>query len=175
MTRILHQLPIAERDSEVRVPEGWVSIRPYQIVMWVSLSLPKVHELDPVTPRFPVLLDTGLNHNFAIREDHLVRWAGLRPSSLLLAGTVEVAGRQIPLLGANAWIYPNRPGRMEILSQRPPIRLNLPRGIAVYPQGVPNPNRLPTLGLRALLVNNLKLIIDGERREVTLKTAGWFS
>ena len=30
-------------------------------------------------------------------------------------------------------------------------------------------------GLRALVRNHLKLIIDGNRRQVTLKTAGWFS
>jgi len=38
----------------------------------------------------------------------------------------------------------------------------------------PNPARLPILGLRALVRSNLKLIIDGKRREVTLKTSGWF-
>jgi hypothetical protein len=171
--RILHRLPIDEGDVDVRVAEGWIGIRPYQIVVWVSLSLQRVLELDPATPRFPVLLDTGNNHNFAIREDHLVRWAGLQPPTLPATNTIIVSGWEIPLLGANVWIHPNRPGQMGP-SERLPVRLNLPRGIAVYPQGVPNPFRLPTIGLRALVANNLKLIINCKRREVTLKTAGWF-
>jgi hypothetical protein len=33
--------------------------------------------------------------------------------------------------------------------------------------------RLPLIGLRAIVANKFRLIIDGKRREVTLKTAGW--
>jgi hypothetical protein len=47
-------------------------------------------------------------------------------------------------------------------------------GIAVYPPEVTNPTRLPALGLRGLVRNRLKLVIDGKRREVTLNTAGWW-
>jgi hypothetical protein len=50
----------------------------------------------------------------------------------------------------------------------------MPEGIVVYPEDVPNPARLPILGLRALVRSDLKLIIDGKRRAVALKTPGWF-
>jgi hypothetical protein len=30
------------------------------------------------------------------------------------------------------------------------------------------------LGLRGIVRNRLKLVIDGQRREVTLRTSGWF-
>jgi hypothetical protein len=47
-------------------------------------------------------------------------------------------------------------------------------GLILFPESAHNPARLPILGLRALVRNRLKLIIDGKRREVTLKTSGWF-
>ena len=34
--------------------------------------------------------------------------------------------------------------------------------------------RLPLIGLRTIIVNKLRLAIDGDRRQVTLKTKGWF-
>jgi hypothetical protein len=52
------------------------------------------------------------------------------------------------------------------------FRLIVPRGIAVYPDGVLYP-RLPLLGLRAHLSNHLHLTIDGERAAVTLRTPDW--
>jgi hypothetical protein len=60
------------------------------------------------------------------------------------------------------------------VADRPPNRLAIPDGIAIFPEDLPNPARLPILGLRALVNSGLKLIVDGKRREVTLKTPGWF-
>ena len=56
--------------------------------------------------------------------------------------------------------------RNQTSSQR---RLCAPEGIIVYPNLFPNPSRIPTLGLRALVRNELSLIIDGKQREVTLR------
>ena len=33
--------------------------------------------------------------------------------------------------------------------------------------------RLPLIGLRTIVANKLRLLIDGDRRQVTLKTKGW--
>ena len=38
----------------------------------------------------------------------------------------------------------------------------------VYPPDVPNPARLPILGLRALIRNGLKLTMDGATQELSL-------
>jgi hypothetical protein len=70
-------------------------------------------------------------------------------------------------------LYYNEPGGVTV-SGRSPIRLAMAQGIAVSPEDLPNPARLPILGLRALVKNELKLIIDGKRCEVTLKTPTWF-
>ncbi len=119
----------------------------------------------------PAILDTGHNHNLAISETHLRSWAHLTPAGS--RHQIRVQGRQVPLINAGLWLFPNQPGHLT-LSGRPPMRLALPEGIAVYPEGPPSPARLPILGLRALVTNELLLIVNGRRRMVTLKTRGWF-
>jgi hypothetical protein len=46
-------------------------------------------------------------------------------------------------------------------------------GIAVVPDELPIAPRLPLLGIQTILGNRLQLLIDGDRRQVTLKTKGW--
>ncbi len=83
-------------------------------------------------------------------------------------GKVEVGGFSVPLLGADVWIHPNRAGAIDPSGQAP-FRLELTGGIIVYPPEVPNPARLPILGLRGLIRNKLRLTIDGSSRDVTLE------
>ena len=49
--------------------------------------------------------------------------------------------------------------------------LEMPQGISVFKDG--EAPRLPLLGLRTIVANRLRLVIDGFQREVTLKTRGW--
>jgi hypothetical protein len=95
--KILDRLPFRETRSEFWTPDGPANVKPYQIIVTISLSQRERIEPDPGMPRFP----------------------------------------------------------------------------AVFPEDLPNPARLPILGLRALVNSELRLIIDGKRREVTLKTSGW--
>ncbi len=83
-------------------------------------------------------------------------------------GRVDLAGSIIPLLAANVWIHPNRPGTTDP-SGGPAYMLELEEGIVAYPPGLANPARLPTLGLRGLIRNGIKVTIDGERRHLTLE------
>jgi hypothetical protein len=169
--KILDRLPFSETRSEVWTPDRLATVKPYQIVVTVSLAVRELMEPDLGLPRFPAILDTGNNHNFAISEQHLRSWA--RITAAESRHHIRVQGRQIPLINAGLWLFPNEPGHVAA-SGRPPTRLALPEGIAVYPEDLPSPARLPILGLRALVTNDLKLIIDGKRRWVTLKTPGWF-
>jgi hypothetical protein len=132
---------------------------PYQIVVKVSIAANRVIALPADAPRFPVVLDTGNNHNFAIRREQLARWTGL---TLPKRGLVNVGGRTIPLHAANVWVHPD---------SGDPFRLRMEEGIAVYPPDVANPARLPILGLRGLVRNNLRIVIDGKKREVTISTS----
>jgi hypothetical protein len=102
MAMRIHQ-PIPETAGRVVTPDGPVEVLPYQIVVMVSIAATRVIALPADAPRFPAVLDTGNNHNFAIRHEHLDRWTGL---SLPKRGLVIVGGRTIPLYAANVWIHP---------------------------------------------------------------------
>jgi hypothetical protein len=166
--KLIDRQPVREQSSDVWMPDGIALVKPFQIVVMVSLSIGDV--LESGGRRFPAILDTGLNHNFAIRREHLERWAALR---LAERKSVSIGNQNVPLAAAHVWVYRNEPGT-NTTSDLQPFRLRTPEGIAVFPERTPNPARLPILGLRALVRSDLKLIIDGKRREVTLKTPGWF-
>lgn len=53
-----------------------------------------------------------------------------------------------------------------------PYPLDMKGGIIVYPND-DNPARLPILGLRAIVQNELTLTVDGKGRMVVLKAPGW--
>jgi hypothetical protein len=61
--KILNRLPYFKVSTTVTVRGATVRIKPYQIIVWVSIS-PVDLEWDPRTPVFPAILDTGNNHNF---------------------------------------------------------------------------------------------------------------
>jgi hypothetical protein len=168
--KILNRLPFSQGPSVVWTPDGIAEVKPYQVVVMVSLAARGFMDLPEGSPRFPAILDPGTNHNFSIRREHFERWVRLR---LPRRGKVRIRGDEVPLLTGSIWIHPNRPGTRD-LAEGPPILLEMREGIIIYPEDAPNPARLPILGLRALVKNNLKLIIDGKRRVVTLKTSGWF-
>jgi hypothetical protein len=165
--KLIDRQPLQGSSSQVWTPDGIALVKPFQIIVMVSLSLDDV--LSPGARRFPAILDTGLNHNFAIRREHLDRWTALQLPS---RKPVTIRKQEIPLAAAHVWVYRNEP-RTSTPSDLPPIRLRTPEGIAVFPDDTPNPARLPILGLRALVRSDLTLIMDGKRREVTLKTPGW--
>jgi hypothetical protein len=177
MGRILRKLPFFETHTTVSVRHGVVEIKPYQIIIWVSLAAMKELELPVGALRFPAILDLGHSHNFSISERQLVAWAGVPIASLRPLGAVRVSGQRVPLLAANIWIHPNIPGRRDELSGQQPFCLELDSGTAVYPDGMANVPRLPLLGLRALRRANLQLYVDCQKCLVSLTTrrvSWWF-
>jgi hypothetical protein len=166
--RILNRLPYSSEPTTVGVLGDAMRVRPYQIVVWVSLDLRQVVDWDPRAPRFPAILDTGHSHNFSIRVGHLTRWAGLRPEALPRLGAMRERGQRVPLHAARLWLHANVRGTRD-LDERDPYHLAIEEGIAIYPDET-GP-RLPVLGLRALTLNRLRSVVDGDRRYVTLSTA----
>jgi hypothetical protein len=65
----------------------------------------------------------------------------------------------------------NKPGKREFAGT---YCLKVDGGIAVVPDELPIAPRPPLLGIQIALDNRLRLVIDGDRRQVTLKTKGWF-
>jgi hypothetical protein len=175
MPLLLDHMPFPHEPGEVVVRSVGerVRVRGNQIILWVSLTLGRVTSPNPVAIPFPVILDTGHNHSFAIQERHLFAWAGFRPDYLSLLGTVREREQRVSLREANIWIHPNVRGVRDELADRPPHFVGARRGIAVYPAG--DFPRLPILGLRAIAENGLILSVDGRRRRATLRTpARWW-
>jgi hypothetical protein len=173
MPSILKRLPIPEHDDIAFVGTEHVRIKACEAIVWVSLTLKKSLTWDPATPCFPAILDIGHTHNFSIQDQHLIRWAGVRPDSLRILGQVRQAGKRLPRCAAHIWLHHNVGGTRDRLEDVPPHRLELPRGIAVYPSGEDDFPRLPLLGMRALLANKLHLIIDGKNQWANLRTQDW--
>ncbi len=169
MMHILRRLPFFDEETTAAVAGATATVRAYQIVAWVSIAPWETTELPADTLRFPAVIDTANNHNFSIREEHLA-WAGLTSSAIRRHGQVHIGNQTVPLLAANVWLHRNKPGERDTFAKGKPISLELPEGIIVYPGGVPNVARLPTLGLRALVSNRLHLTIDGAALLVSLRT-----
>jgi hypothetical protein len=166
---ILRNLPFFDVPTTVVVQGATISIKADQIIVWVGLTAGGRADLDPASPRLPAILDTGHTHNFSIREQQLVEWAGLDPRPLTKLGEIRVGGDRLPLLEADIWLHPNEPGNRDAVTERPPYCLELDLGIAVYPRALTTAPRLPLLGLRALRLADLHLTIDCPSRRVTIR------
>jgi hypothetical protein len=130
-----------------------------QIIVWVSLG-------DVLRP-FPSILDTGHSHNFSITERQLARWSGAKLERI---GELEISRERVVQYAGDLRIHRNVPGKATLRGDSHP--LETPQGISVLPEDHEAAPRLPLLGIRTLIANKLKLVIDGKRREVTLRT-GW--
>ena len=139
-------LLIPEQPGTVATPTGPVLLRPFQIAVSVALSAGGRH-----SPEFPAILDTGHSHNFSIRHDQLRDWAGL---PLRQVGFIKVNQQIVPLAECDL-----------VLDG---VVLNCLDGIAVYPDNHPAAPRLPLLGLRVLVRNGVRVLIDGNRVELSV-------
>jgi hypothetical protein len=63
--KILDRLPITKDRMSLRFGDRFISARPDQILVWMSVHLPGVLEPEQSIPRFPALLDTGNNFGFS--------------------------------------------------------------------------------------------------------------
>jgi hypothetical protein len=167
---ILDQLPFFDEDTLAALPDGTsVIVRKFQIVAWVSLAPKGLAALPPGTPRFPAILDTGHNHNFSIRHEHLARCLVPNGEALReLPPDAIINGQRVAHFTANVWLHPNRRGQRDVVSQRKPVCLELAGGAAIFAPGTGGP-RLPLVGLRALVTNRLVFTVHGTRMHVSLK------
>jgi hypothetical protein len=129
-----------------------------QIAVWISIG--DVHRL------LPAILDTGHGHKLSIGKGQLVRWSG---ASLKRIGELEVDHRRVAQYAADVRLHCNLPRRAALRGDSYP--LEMPQGISVFDDG--DAPRLPLIGLRTIVSNRLMLMIDGSRRQVTLRTKGW--
>lgn len=175
MPSILNRVPIPEHDDIGFVGTEHVRLKAYEIIVWVSLTLKETQIWQPLTPCFPAILDTGHTHNFSIQEQHLIRWANLRPQALDRLGDVRHGRRRLPRHAAHVWLHRNVPGKRDRMDSVPPYCLQLPRGITIYPAGPDDFPRLPLLGSRALLASELHLAVNGKKKWANLRSEDWWA
>ena len=170
MPAILRKLPFYDRFSTVQVHGRPLRIFPYQILVWVSLGPRGVRRLDPLTPRFPAVLDTGFTDSFLIHQQQLRAFASLHAEQLMrFHQDLRTHGRQIPLHVANLWIHPNKPGERDRFANAAPFLLELHRGIGICHDTDLYP-RIPLLGARALRQAQLQVSLDYCQCQVSMRT-----
>ena len=172
--KVLDRLPIAKDRTSLRFGDRYVTIHANQILVWVSVHLSGILAPEKNVPRVPALLDTGNNFGFSTQYRHLREWAGVDPDLLEIRGNIAIGGDVVSRRGATVWLHRNVPGRQDADRDRPPFRLEMSKGIAVYAQDAdPIGPRLPLLGLPAFLDNKLDLWLDPDRRHVTVQSRTW--
>jgi hypothetical protein len=161
---IVRRAPFFDVPTHVDVAGQSVLVRPFQLVVWVSIEA-----RGRLSPRLPAILDTGFSLNFAIQEEHLRSWADLSPDTFRVIGRSRINQQELRLYEASIAIHPNAAGQRDVLRGAEPYHLHVREGIVVYHRGSPLGPRLPLLGLRALVQNSLETVIDGQRRELTIR------
>jgi hypothetical protein len=141
-----------------------IRLKPHQILLWVSLTHRGLDRLPPATPRLPVLLDTGHNHNLSLRQDHLMR-SGLEapwPWSTVPLRVRDASGveRDVPRLLVDVWLHGDG---LQPNAAAYPLRLGF-RGAACYTlAGAVAGPHLPLLGLAALCAGSLTVELQCHR------------
>jgi hypothetical protein len=162
MTGVVRRSPFYEQETTAGVAGRNVIVRAYQIAVWVSLRIRSA-----VSHPFPAVLDTGHSHFFSVGEDHLFHWLGIRRADIRVIGRGVVNGRPVELFAAGLALCRNRNGRRDELLEKP-YSLQLPEGIVIHERSDPWGPRLPLLGLRALVQNDLRVVIDSRHKHVTI-------
>src|SRR5437870_8443914 len=115
-----------------------VLIAPRQIICWVSLTPAGLKTYPRQARPFPAVLDTGFNHGFLMRPQHISMWSGFRLTTddFPVMDHLQVYGAQAPLHEADLWLHSNVPGSRDQLSRRRPVRLQMNLGVAVSPDAL---------------------------------------
>jgi hypothetical protein len=157
--KILDRLPIYAEPVLIEVRDEVYQVWQNQTIVWVSL--------DEALAPFLAILDSGHSHNFSIARRHMERWG--RPGAKQI-GHAKISGHLVPRYASDLFVYRNQRGTHRLAEMH---RLEMEGGFAVVPDELPIAPRLPLVGLQTIIGNRLRLLIDGDRRQVTLKTKGW--
>ena len=157
--KILDRLPIYDEPALIDVGGDVFQVWKNQTITWVSFT--------ETTMPFPAILDTGHSHNLSIARRHMTQWG--RPDAKQI-GYAKIGGHLVPRYASDLILHRNVPGTRQLFGTH---RLKMDGGFAVVPDELPIAPRLPLLGIHTIIANKLRLLIDGERRHVTLKSSGW--
>jgi hypothetical protein len=172
MPTILRRLPFFADATTLRIPDGpAINISHDQIVVWVSLGSSALPDVPTGSQQFPALLDLGFNGSFLLREDHINQWLKLKldEMSFPFLRAVKIGGESVPTFEASVWLHANVPGFRDQLDSRPAFRLELAGGVIICPTSMSR-FHLPLLGVSALRKNRLRMLVNGEKRHISLRS-----
>lgn len=155
---ILDRLPIHREPILISVQGEALQVWRNQVIVWLSIN-------DPRRP-FAAILDTGHSHSLALTRRQFDRWSGAKLKQI---GESKVGLETIPQFAADVHIHKNHRGRHELTGVTVPLKMD--QGVSIIPDDSKAAPRLPLLGMRTIVNNDLRLIIDGKRRTVTLESA----
>jgi hypothetical protein len=164
-------MPFYSDATTLRIPNGpAIEVKHDQVVIWVSISPVGQVELPASSQRFPAVVDIGFNGSFLMREDHLEQWVQMQldEERYPFLGTFKAYGHDVAAFIGNVWMHPNVPGFRDQIADTPPLRLEVSGGIAVC-SGAMSQCRLPLLGMSALRKNRLSLLVNGEKKQISLR------
>jgi hypothetical protein len=153
--------------------------RPPQLIVGISIGYYGEKRYTDGIPIVPVILDTGLNKQFCISENHLRKIANIPLDRLAYDQRQTIKtyqGWTYKEYWATLWLHrtPYTAGDY-MPPRRLPIFLGKSDKIRVFDDKLspetgrqPCYPRLPTLGLHALMTNKLRLSVDGERSKFRL-------
>jgi hypothetical protein len=168
--------PFFETKQKVHAGGTEVELLPLQPVVWVSMTRAGSSALPPDTPQFLAVLDTGNNHNLAIKEEHLADRAKLflddLPKLAVQARVRSVRGEELlPVFEADVWLHPF-PKRVAVS----PLNLEIDGGMVCYRKSrarksrTPSPGpRLPLLGGQAMRSRGLRVSLDYGRLRLRIE------
>lgn len=162
MALLIDRLPIPAEKRSIALPGGEaIDAKPWQALVWISITPPQVLELTRAIPRFPAVLDTGFNQTLLIQDRQLEEWAGIKASELdVFPGESTVYGNQVWQFSmADIWLHANVPGQQEVGPNPATFCLEAFPGILIVSERE-RQQRLPLLGMRALARNRMQLNID---------------
>jgi len=114
LATVIRRLPFFDDATSLQIPSGsLLSIKPRQIVVWLSIGPPG--SPPPLIPgsRFPAVLDTGFNNSFLIQEEHLMAWCGFSLADFNGVAVLSAFGKKIPMIDADLWLHSNLPGHRD--------------------------------------------------------------
>ena len=171
MPTIPRRLPFYADATTLRIPSGpAIKIMHDQIVVWLSVAPTAQPQLPASARRFPALIDLGFNGSFLLREDHVSQWAGVEfdEEKFPFLGTYQAYGHDIASFVGDVWLHANVPGFRDQVADTRPFCLEMIKGISVCPASM-SQIRLPLIGLQALRKNRLRLLVNGEKRYMSLR------
>ena len=170
MPSIVRRLPFYANTTTLRIPDGpAVEIFHDQIVVWASIARGGESELPASSQRFPALIDLGYNGFFLLREDHLSQWlrTQFEEEKFPFLGSYQKYGEAIATFAGSVWLHPNVPGFRDQIGPDPPFRLD--KGEIAVCSASATRFRLPLIGMGVLRKNNLRLLVNGEKKYITLR------